>query len=96
MAVGMGATPETPSFNAYPLSRDQKGGGGSSGTGIAGAPFGTPPGLYGRRKPTGPRASSAGGGSLPDGHTRLTSSVRQLDTCVTHPGAVGETPSGLR
>ena len=70
MAVGMGATPETPSFDAYPLSQDQKGGGGSSGTGIVGAPFRTPPGLYGRRKLMGPRASSAGGGSLPDGHTR--------------------------
>ena len=92
----MGATPETPSFDAYPLSRDQKGGDGSSGTGIVGAPFGTPPGLHGRRKPTGPRANSAGEGSLPDGHTRLTSSVRRLDACVTHPGAVGETPSGLR
>ena len=92
----MGATPETLSLDTYPLSQDQKGGGGSSGTGIEGAPFGTPPGLYGRRKPKGPKASSAGEGSLPDGHTRLTSSARRLDTCATHPGAVGETSSGPR
>ena len=92
----MGATPETPSFNAYPLSQDQKGGSRSSETGIVGVPFGTPPRLYGRQNPMGLRASSAGEGSLPDRHTHLTSSIQQLDACIMYPGAIGETPSGPR